>query len=311
MSPPSVDPTVIQHACQLLRNNELVAFPTETVYGLGADARSPVAVRRIFAAKGRPVDHPVIVHLHDRAQVDDWAQVPDPRLLDALAERFWPGPLTVVLPRLDSVPDEVTGGLHTVGIRVPSHPVARALLQAYGGGLAAPSANRFGRVSPTTAAHVRDEFGEAVHVVDGGPTTVGVESTIIDLSSDRPTLLRPGGLPREELERLLGPLKAGNTPAPGTLAAHYAPLAGVFISSSPEEDAARLRADGRRVRVLAAGPPEEHARRLYRELRKADADGVEIVVAERARDEGLGTAINDRLQRAAVGSPAAPHSRVE
>ena len=304
MSPTTPDADTIRHACAQLRRHALVAFPTETVYGLGADARSPIAVRRIFATKGRPVDHPVIVHLQDSRQVPEWAELPDPDLFRGLAERFWPGPLTIVLPRRDTVPDEVTGGLPTVGLRVPSHPVAQALLKAYGGGLAAPSANRFGRVSPTTAAHVRDELGDGVYILDGGPTTVGVESTIVDLSGARPTLLRPGGLPREALEALLGPLEVGNTPAPGTLAAHYAPLAGVFISRQPAADAERFRQQGRRVRVLAAGPPDEHARRLYRELRRADADGIEIVVAERAEEAGLGVAINDRLQRASVGSPA-------
>jgi len=302
-TPPVVDPDALAHACHLLEAGELVAFPTETVYGLGANARSPLAVRRIFAAKGRPVDHPVIVHLHDSSQISAWAKVPDPALLHCLTERFWPGPLTLVLPRAEGVLDEVTGGLDTVGLRVPAHPVARALLAAHGRALAAPSANRFGRVSPTTAAHVRQEFGDTVFVLDGGPSDVGVESTIVDLSGPQPSLLRPGGIAVEALAEILGPLPRGHTPAPGNLDAHYAPLAGVVVTTRPDADAARLRALGHRVRVLPAGPADDHARRLYRELRRADADGVEIVVAERAAQSGLGQAINDRLQRAAMGSP--------
>jgi L-threonylcarbamoyladenylate synthase len=193
------DAPALAAAAAALRAGQLVAFPTETVYGLGARASDPLAVRQIFAAKGRPVDHPLIVHLADAAEVDAWvdrARLADGgATLDALAARRWPGPLTLVAPRAVGVPDEVTGGMDTVGLRVPAHPLARALIAAAGGGLAAPSANRFGRVSPTTAAHVRAELGLDLLIVDGGPCGVGVESTILDLCDPAgPALLRPGGL---------------------------------------------------------------------------------------------------------------------
>jgi L-threonylcarbamoyladenylate synthase len=294
----TITPAELDHAADLLRQGELVAFPTETVYGLGAAADQPLAVRRIFAAKGRPVDHPVIVHLPDASHLERWAHL-DGTPARALAAAFWPGPLTLVLRRTDRVLDEVTGGRPTVGLRVPHHPVAHALLQAVGGGVAAPSANRFGRVSPTTAAHVRAEFGDAVHVLDGGPCVVGVESTIVDLSGDAPALLRPGGVPTEALEALLGPLPIGTTVAPGTLPGHYAPHTALRLSAHPAADAARLRAQGRTVATLPAGDPAPHARRLYAELRRLDALGVDVLVAELAPEAGLGRAINDRLRRAA------------
>ena len=307
MSTSVPDPSELRRAVERLRAGELVAFPTETVYGLGADARQPDAVRRIFAAKQRPADHPVIVHLADAAQIGDWAVVPEPHVarVRALAAAHWPGPLTLVLPRRPDMPDTVSGGRPTVGVRVPAHPVARALLQAFGGGLAAPSANRFGRVSPTTAAHVRDELGPSVMVLDGGPTSVGVESTIVDLSGPVPALLRPGGVSRAQVVACVGPLGVTQTVAPGTLPAHYAPTAGVWLSTDVDGDARRLAEAGHRVVVLRAGPPDDHARRLYRELRAADAVGATVVVAERPWPGGLGDAIADRLQRAAVGSPVA------
>ncbi|HCH61596.1 MAG: threonylcarbamoyl-AMP synthase [Deltaproteobacteria bacterium] len=297
--------TLLYEAVERLRRGELVAFPTETVYGLGADARNPSAVARIFSTKGRPADHPVIVHVAEPAHVWRWARdTPElRRAVDALAERFWPGPLTIILPRDVSVDDIVTGGRNTIGLRVPAHPVARALLLRYGSGLAAPSANRFGRVSPTSAAHVREEFGSELFVLDGGSADVGVESTIVDLSGAVPAMLRLGGIPREAVESVLGPLGTSETVAPGTLPAHYAPRAGVLVSREVEADAARLLASGRSVVILWAGPPEDHARRLYAELRAADAAGADVVVAEAPHAGGLGDAIADRLARAAVGSP--------
>jgi L-threonylcarbamoyladenylate synthase len=300
----------LEEAVQRLRSGGVVAFPTETVYGLGADARNPAAVDRIFSTKGRPSNHPVIVHLAEPDQIWDWAQE-TPRLrqqLDLLAPRFWPGPLTVIVPRSGTVPDAVTGGRDTVGLRIPSHPVARALLKRFGGGLAAPSANRFGRVSPTTAAHVREEFGDQIFVLDGGNAQVGVESTIVDLSCHPPALLRPGGVPQSDLASVLGPLGRSQTPAPGTLPAHYAPRAGVLVSSQVDVDAARILASGRSVVIVWAGPPEDHARRLYAELRAADAAGADVVVAEAPWPGGLGDAIADRLSRAAVGSPVVDRS---
>lgn len=294
----------VADAAARLRAGAVVAFPTETVYGLGALARDPLAVRQVFAQKGRPADHPLIVHLPDATHLDAWGHASD--AARALAARFWPGPLTLVLRRQPGVPDEVTGGLDTVGLRVPDHRVARALLTAVGDGVAAPSANRFGRVSPTTAAHVRSEFGDAVAVLDGGPCRVGVESTIIDLSGDAPALLRPGGVPVEDIEAVIGPVaRHGTTRAPGTLAAHYAPRTALLLSEEPAAAAARLQAAGRSVAILPAGDPTDHARRLYAELRRLDASGVDVLVAEVAADAGLGRAVNDRLRRAATPHAAA------
>jgi L-threonylcarbamoyladenylate synthase len=263
-------------AVAVLRRGGLVAFPTETVYGLGADAANPAAVERIFAVKGRPRTHPVIVHLGESTAIKGWvADVPPDAW--ALAEAFWPGPLTLILPRADHVPDAVTGGAATVGLRVPAQPLALELLAAFGGGIAAPSANRFGRVSPTTAAHVRADLGTDVDLVlDGGPCSVGVESTIVDLSQGAPRVLRLGGLSVEALAEVLGhPLDvrvatggagltgAGPTgdgadapavtPAPGTLSSHYAPEARVEVLSveAVVERALVLLGEGRLVGLLA------------------------------------------------------------
>jgi len=191
-----LDKPMIDEAVKRIREGRLVAFPTETVYGLGADASNPLAVRQIFAVKGRPADHPLIVHLADASQLDAWAHTTP--MADKLAHTFWPGPLTLVLKRRAGVLDEVTGGLDTIGIRVPNHPMAQALLSQSGCGIAAPSANRFGRVSPTRAAHVRTEFGDRVFILDGGDCQVGVVRTIVDLSG-APALLRPGGIPPESI----------------------------------------------------------------------------------------------------------------
>ncbi|AVP98241.1 threonylcarbamoyl-AMP synthase [Ahniella affigens] len=222
----------ITEAVAALRRGEVIGLPTETVYGLAGDARNPEALQRIFATKGRPADHPLIVHLADAKQLSDWAiDVPVAAL--QLAQAFWPGPMTLILKRQANVSDLVTGGQDTVGLRVPSHPWAQAVLQAFGGGLAAPSANRFGHVSPTTAQHVRDEFGEAVPVVlDAGPCQVGIESTIIDLSTGFARILRPGLITAEQIEAVLhaSPEAPGarqtsaDTPrVSGSLASHYAP----------------------------------------------------------------------------------------
>lgn len=285
-----------------LKAGGLVVFPTETVYGLGADADNPLAVRRIFAAKGRPLSHPLIVHLAPSAEPREWAKWSTEA--QVLADAFWPGPLTMVLNRAPGVCDEVTAGLNTVGLRVPAHPLAQALLTAFGGGLAAPSANRFGRLSPTTAAHVHGTFDESVQVLDGGPCSVGIESTIVDLSGPRPAILRPGGIPIEDIEALVGSLAHSNTPAPGALAKHYAPRTTLLLTEQPAKEAARLRSLGRQVEVLRMGEPVESARKLYAELRRLDGMGVDVLVAERAPKRGLGLAINDRLERAARGSGA-------
>ncbi|HVV88271.1 MAG TPA: L-threonylcarbamoyladenylate synthase, partial [Kofleriaceae bacterium] len=258
--------TDVDRAVHLLRAGRLVAFPTETVYGLGADASSPAAVAAIFAAKGRPRAHPVIVHLPSAEHLHAWAAAPGPTAR-ALARRFWPGPLTLICRRGPRVLDDVTGGAPTVGLRVPSHPLAHALLERFGGGVAAPSANRFGRLSPTTAADVLDDLGDRVdYVLDGGACPVGVESTIVDVShDDAPALLRPGGIAREELEAALGrPLRRGSsTPAPGTLPSHYAPRTRVVTTAAAYLDAtlaAVAATPGSRAAVLAPAHVAERLR---------------------------------------------------
>lgn len=312
----------VSKAVQVLRAGGLVALPTETVYGLGADASNEVAVRRIFAAKGRPSTHPLIVHVADAQAARAWVRA-FPDAAQRLASAFWPGPLTLVLPRSALASDAVTGGQDTVALRVPAHPLALALLQAFGGGIAAPSANRFGGVSPTSAEHVRAELGDEVDLVlDGGPCAVGVESTIVDLSGPAPRLLRPGGVPREELERVLGrlvPLAAADAGvrAPGLLASHYAPRAGLALVAEPElaAEAARRLAAGLKVAVLAPEavwlppgalrvevPPDAagFARVLYAALREADALGADLILAAPPPESGLGLAVRDRLSRAAA-----------
>jgi L-threonylcarbamoyladenylate synthase len=311
----------ITRAARILRDGGLVAFPTETVYGLGADASSPDALRRLYRVKGRPADHPVIVHLGSVGQLGDWAGRVPPSARH-LADACWPGPLTLVLERSTRVPDEATGGRPTVGLRVPDQPVALALLRAFGGGVAAPSANRFGRVSPTTADDVRADLGEDVDLVlDGGACRVGVESTIVDCSRDEPVVLRLGGVARERVEDILGHSVAvvadGAVAAPGTLPTHYAPLVRVLVIDAgalAPAIAAEI-AQGRRVGVLASKLPDdlpdeavvvgapvdadEYARSLYAMLRAADAAPVDVLLAVPPPELGIGAAVADRLRRAA------------
>ncbi len=320
-------PEAIAEAAALLRAGGLVAFPTETVYGLGADATDPAAVARIYAAKGRPADHPLIVHLADVAWLDAWAAAVPP-VARRLADAFWPGPLTIVLPRAAGVPDAVTGGRDTVALRVPDQPVALALLAATGRGVAAPSANRFGRVSPTTAADVAADLGDAVDlIVDGGPCRVGVESTIVEVTDGLVTVLRTGGLPLERLEAVVDHhverTAAGPARAPGMLAVHYAPRARV-VPVEPEAHLADALTDalascppGRPVALLvetvpsdplpdgvvvleAVGDAEGYARSLYRRMREADELGAAVLVAVLPAAERLGLAVRDRLTRAAA-----------
>ena len=322
MFTPCEPPTeeALHRAVEVLRRGGLVGLPTETVYGLAADAENELAVRRIFAVKGRPSNHPLIVHLASAEAVKGWvARLPPEG--EALAAAFWPGPLTLVLPRSTRASDAVTGGQGTLAVRVPAHPVALAVLQAFGGGLAAPSANRFGRVSPTRAAHVlADLGGEVDFVLDGGPCSVGVESTIVDLSGPEPALLRPGGVALEALERVLGrPVShrvAGDVRAPGMLPSHYAPRAGLVLASRSEAPrlAAELQRAGRRVALCSpedattAGvvhlrvPDDvtELARSLYALLRDVDAAGVDVAVVVVPEGAGLGLAVLDRLRRAAA-----------
>jgi L-threonylcarbamoyladenylate synthase len=323
----------VEFAAGLLAAGGLVGMPTETVYGLAADAQNPAAVARVYAVKGRPADHPLIVHVRGTAELADWAaSVPDYAL--RLARRYWPGPLTLVLWRTSRAGDHVTGGQPTVGLRAPAHPLAQRLLAAFGGGIAAPSANRFGRVSPTTAPHVLEELGEWLlpgrdAVLDGGPSQVGVESSILDCTGPAPVLLRPGAVSAADVARVGGvPPAARPSPvrAPGTLASHYAPRARVVLVQAPEEGAAPLdpagpaedRGDGvpgdgflapagvptpaGAVRLSAPADAADYARALYSALREADALGLGRVLAVPPSGEGLGSAVRDRLLRAAAGS---------
>jgi L-threonylcarbamoyladenylate synthase len=316
---PGDDPGAIALAAAILLRGGLVAFPTETVYGLGANAFDARAVARVFEVKARPAFDPLIVHLADAAALARVAEPDDPRIR-VLAERFWPGPLTLILPRREELPEIVSAGLDTVGVRVPAHPVAHALLVAAGTPVAAPSANPFGYVSPTTAAHVAERLGADVDLVlDGGPCRVGVESTILSLVGT-PLILRPGGVPKEELEAALGLPLAVAPPserpaAPGHLLRHYAThtplriLPGPAGAPPPGERRVGLLAFARRnpptgyaaVEVLAPdGSLATAAANLFAALRRLDALGLDLVLAEPCPETGLGHAIMDRLRRAAA-----------
>ena len=295
--------TDVDEAVAVLRAGGLVAIPTETVYGLAADASNEAAVRRIFAAKGRPVDHPLIVHVADGAELCDWASSV-PASAATLADACWPGPLTLVVPRGARVLPVVTGGRSTVGVRVPAHDLTLDLLRRLGGGVAAPSANRFGRVSPTTALHVQRDLGDAVDLIlDGGPCPVGVESTIVDCTVDPPQVLRPGGIPADQIEALLtqglAPA-AGPSRASGMLASHYAPACEVLLADDAAHaiEIAALRLDA--VVIGIDVDPVVYARQLYDWLRRADERGSGVVVAVLPPAAGLGHAIRDRLIKAAA-----------
>jgi L-threonylcarbamoyladenylate synthase len=292
----------LDEALAVLRRGGLVAIPTETVYGLAGDASNPDAVRRIFAVKGRPPDHPLIVHVAEADQLGQWAREV-PAAAAVLAAACWPGPLTLVVPRAAHVLDEVTGGRDTVGIRVPAHPLTHELLRRFGGGLAAPSANRFGRVSPTTAAHVRADLGDAVDLVlDGGAAPVGVESTIVDCSVDPPQILRPGAITPEQVARLLGDAAApasGPSRAPGMLESHYAPSARVVLADGDEQAERLAGAQAGAVVIGADVDVVDYARHLYAWLRDADEAGATTIVAVLPPAAGLGHAVRDRLLKAA------------
>jgi len=318
-------------AVELLRAGELVAFPTETVYGLGADAANPAAVAKIFAAKGRPADHPLIVHLAGHDAVDHWAeQVPDAAW--ELMEIFWPGPLTLILKKQAWVPSTVTGGQDTVGLRVPGHPVALELLRRFAAlagehaGIAAPSANRFGRISPTSAAHVREELGDRIQLIlDGGPCKVGIESTIVDCSRGEPVVLRPGHIAPAHLEAVLGrrpaiEIASGAPRVSGSLAAHYAPQTPMRLIASQRllDYLNAQRHKGDRCGVIGHSQPPQagmphlwrmlpadpvgYAHDLYAALREMDHAGVSAIVVEALPEEPAWAAVADRLRRAVAGS---------
>jgi L-threonylcarbamoyladenylate synthase len=332
------DPALIDEAAALIRDGQLVAFPTETVYGLGANALDKHAVARIFEAKGRPATDPVIVHIHAHSRLKDvTTDVSD--LARSLIAAFWPGPLTLVLPRHPRVPPNVSAGLPTVGVRMPAHPVALALIAASGVPIAAPSANAFAHSSPTTAQHVLEDLaGRVALILDGGPTRVGIESTIVDLSGDHPRLLRPGGVPVEAIARIAPNLEVvvryalpdeGPALAPGMLLKHYSPRAELRLYEGPDEAlraalaeaTVKLRGEGRRGGLLVADEDRESlaligvpivslgsladldqiGRNLFAGMRDLDAQGVDVILARAYPLTGIGLAIRDRLLRAAQG----------
>lgn len=330
------DDVEIDRAVEILRSGRLVAFPTETVYGLGADATSTPAIQRIFAAKGRPSTNPLIVHIAGirgaRRYVTAW-----PETADQLARRFWPGPLTLVLPKSKEIVPEVTARLETVGIRCPDHPLAQQLLTRFGGPIAAPSANRSSRISPTTAEHVRAELGDKVDLIlDGGPSRVGIESTVVDLASDAPAILRPGAISREQIEAIIGPIAFRNlsilqdqpSRSPGQLAVHYSPSTPAYRFGEKDcERFSTLFADNlgtKAIFVIIAGTglaarlqkwttpestiempdgAEEYARLLYSALHAADRRGGSVIWIQEPPDEPSWYAVRDRIFRATRRAP--------
>jgi L-threonylcarbamoyladenylate synthase len=314
------DPGAIREAAWIIRRGGLVAFPTETVYGLGGDAGNPMAVAKIFEAKARPRIDPLIVHVADMESARDYGVFP--ASAHELMSRFWPGPLTLIVRKKSSVPSIVTAGLETVAIRIPAHPAALALIREAGCGIAAPSANPFGYVSPTEAQHVARQLGEATEMIlDGGPCKVGVESTILSLAGGTPCILRAGGTPVEELEAVIGELDAGTAgkgrpQAPGQMLRHYATRTPLEIA---DEEAEGIRA-GERVGLLSLtrtehpqryaaleilspeGDLREAAANLFRALRRLDELSLDRIVVRPVQEKGLGLAIMDRLRRCSAGS---------
>ncbi|TCJ81324.1 UNVERIFIED_ORG: translation factor SUA5 [Bacillus cereus] len=319
----------LQEAAKLLRENEAIAFPTETVYGLGANAMNDEAIAKIFEAKGRPSDNPLIVHIGTKSQLDGIVKEIPP-VAEKLMEHFWPGPLTIILPRKEGISEKVTAGLNTVGVRMPDHPVALALIEEANVPVAAPSANRSGRPSPTLASHVYEDLNEKIAgIVDGGATGVGVESTVIDCTSDVPTILRPGGITKEQLEAVIGTVSLDpalkdekeKPKSPGMKYTHYAPKAPLSIVEGSREFIQRLvdekKEEGFKVGVLTT---EEYqlvynadvilscgvrsdlasvATKLYDVLRTFDASEVDVIFSESFPNEGIGNAIMNRLTKAA------------
>jgi L-threonylcarbamoyladenylate synthase len=308
----------VRHAAELIRRGEIVAFPTETVYGLGADATNALAVSRVFERKERPSFDPLIVHIAERDWLGTVAREVPPAAR-ALIDRFWPGPLTVVLRKTERIPDIVTAGLPSVGVRMPRHDVALALLKEAGVPIAAPSANRFGCVSPTTACHVADQLGEDLFILDGGPSAVGIESTVVSFLDQTPELLRPGAVTLEEIESIAGTVAVAGSGregiAPGRSIRHYAPRIPLSLIDSPADVPVEQRrhaalllfapladaAGFARTEVLSAtGDPHEAAANLFAALHRLDASDCDRIYAARVSEQGLGRAIMDRLRRAAA-----------
>ena len=329
VQPDSIDPALIAQAVEVLKRGGLVAFPTETVYGLGADALNAQAVERVFDAKGRPADNPLIVHISSEKHLFDIVDEM-PNVGELLAKHFWPGPLTLVVKRTFLVPDNVAAHLDTVAVRMPNHPVALALIEAFGGGIVAPSANLSGKPSPTTARHVMNDLrGKVDIILDAGPTPIGVESTVVDLSTDPPLVLRLGGLPVEQLRKVVSRIQTTTEieslmRSPGTRHRHYAPAAQVILVEENDHDAYAAaiqthRQQGKKVGAIVhsaalsnlersefvralPNSPEVFAQRIYALLREMDDVGVQVIVVEGIEETGLGAAVMDRLRRAAESS---------
>jgi len=308
------DATVIQGASQALSQGNLIAFPTETVYGLGADATNPDAVKRIYEVKGRPSDHPLIVHIASLDQMDQWA-IDIPEYAIKLARDFWPGPMTLVLKRSTKAKDFITGGQDTVALRVPAHPIALSLLQEFKEGIAAPSANRFGSVSPTTAEAVEEELKDYLSpqdlILDGGPCLVGVESTIIDCTKQTPFILRPGAITGAMIEESTGLIALtnndGSIRVSGSLDSHYSPKAKVVLDAIAEPGDGLIAPDqiptpDGVIRLASPRTVEGYARDLYAALRLADTKNLDVVVVLQPGGDGLAEAIRDRLARSAYGN---------
>lgn len=296
----------VGRALEIVRNGGLVGLPTETVYGLAADASQKTAIAKIFGVKGRPNNHPLIVHVSSLDVARTWSSQWT-HSAEILGSTYWPGPLSVIVQKSSVVLDEVTGGHQTVALRVPGHELALELLQQFGGGLAAPSANKFGKVSPTTAQHVLDDLGDDVdYILDGGPCRVGVESTIVDCSLEVPVVLRPGGITSEAIESLiaLNNIDSGISRAPGMLIAHYAPLCEVvLVENTPEAEELVGDAESMKYRILDASiDPTSFASAMYSLLRQCDLDGIQKLVVVQPEPIGIGLAIRDRLTKAAQGS---------
>ena len=293
--------TELEKVLEKIQTGTPCAIPTETVYGLAASIDNPLAIRQIFAIKERPVNHPLIIHVSSIDMATRYAVFTEQAL--AIGQCFWPGPLTLILPKKNTVPHEVTGGLPTVGIRMPNHPLTRTLIEQHGTPLAAPSANKFGKTSPTTADHILIDHNHTVPVLDGGPCEVGVESTILDLSVSPPAIRRLGAIGENDLQDFIDTFGESFTPTSGTHKAHYAPSTALLLSDNPIEDQRRLTAQDLTVAVLSSMNSSEYAHVLYAKLRELDTLGVDILIAEKPTNDVLGRAVLDRLTRASAGSP--------